>query len=196
MIGDEGSAWKIAHSAIKHCLDDLNGFSPSPHPIDWVWRTVTEHFELKNQLDLLPHFYTSFDKAFIASLCKKIATGANNGDLLSRHIFEVAGAHLARSISAVVPRASEELRVRDGGVHVLCVGSVWLSWNLLKAGFVKFLKEDGRVDALSLLKIKTLIAVGAAYTACDKIGLDVERDYTSNYEVFFKYDKSCTTNGY
>jgi len=195
MVGDEGSAWKIAHTAIKCCIDDLDGFQPSPYPIDWVWKTTTEHFQVKDKMDLMGFFYTKFDKAFIAALCKKIAGGANDGDLLSKHIFEMAGAHIARSISAVVPKASPELVGRDGGIHVLCVGSVWLSWNLLKPGFVKYLEEDGRVQGLSLLKIKTTIAVGAAFMACDKLGLSVTRDYSKNYEVFFKYQK-CMKNGY
>lgn len=138
-------------------------------------------------MDLLTIYYTNFDKAYIAALCKKVAEGANEGDQLCLHIFNEAGTHLARALSSVIPKASKELTEREGGTHILCVGSVWLSWHLLKSGFVFYIQNNTNIEKFSLMKLKTTSAVGAAYMAADKHKFHLPRDYTKNYEVFYTY---------
>lgn len=190
MLGDEGGAWKLAHTAIKICINDIDGFEKSPHPIDWVWQTTKTHFNIKTHMELLDHAYTRFDKAFMASLCKKIAAGANEGDALARHVFHLAGRDLAKGLAAVLPKAHPTLTSREGGIHILCVGSVWLSWNLLRPGFIEHMNSIPEIRELSLMKICTTIAVGAAYMASDRLKIPIRKQYNKNYEVFFRY-KSC-----
>ncbi|XP_019865263.1 N-acetyl-D-glucosamine kinase [Aethina tumida] len=194
LLGDEGSAWKIVQRAIKYCFDDLDNFAKSPHPIDRTWREIQEYFKIKTQADLLGTFYGSFDKAFISKLCKQLSEVANEGDSLARHIFEEAGTDLAKSISSVICKASPELTEKEDGIQINCVGSVWLSWRLLKKGFIEYLNTNSDVQKLSLIKLTTSSSVGAALMASDKLDIPVARDYSKNYEVFFKYTKGMSLN--
>ncbi|KAG5865861.1 hypothetical protein JTB14_031413 [Gonioctena quinquepunctata] len=189
ILGDEGSAWKIAHRAIKYSFDELDNFERAPFSFERVWSLVKSHFNIKTQADILESFHQNFDKANIASLAKKLADLANEGDKLSQEIFREAGSHLARSISAVVDKAAPELTERDGGIHILCVGSVWISWELLRPGFIDWIENNTSIQQMSLMKLKTEMGVGAAYMASDKLGLPLERDYSKNYKVFFKYKR-------
>lgn len=154
--------------------------------MDTIWKIIKEHFLIESHLDLLDIFYTNFDKPSISSLCKKIAEGGND-DQLCKHIFEEAGMFLARALSAVIPKASKELTDREGGIHILCVGSVWLSWHLLKPGFVRYINNNTKINELSLMRIKTTTAIGAAYMAVDKHKINLPRDYTKNYDIFYTY---------
>lgn len=179
--------------ATKYCFDAFDGFETPPHPIDRLWQITKEHFEIESHLDLLDIFYTNFDKSYISSLCRKVADGANDGDKLCLTIFKEAGTFLARALSVVIPKASKELTDRDGGIHILCVGSVWLSWNLIKPGFVTYLQNHTNIKELSLMKIKTTAAIGAAYMGVNKYNIRLPRDYTKNYDVFYTYkrDNEC-----
>ncbi|CAH0555307.1 unnamed protein product [Brassicogethes aeneus] len=190
ILGDEGSAWKIAHTAIKYCFDQLDNFSTSPHPIDRIWDETKAYFQMETQADLLNAFYLNFDKAMIAKLCKRISELADEGDELSKKIFRDAGRDLAKMISAVIGKASNELTEREGGIQILCVGSVWLSWKLLKPGFIGYLNDNTSVTELTLGKLTTSSAVGAALMASDKLNIPINRDYSKNYEVFYIYQKA------
>ncbi|KAJ8928750.1 hypothetical protein NQ314_018603 [Rhamnusium bicolor] len=189
--------WNISHRAVKYCFDDLDNFENPPFPTDRVWNLVKEHFKINTQADILDSFYQNFDKAFIASLCKKLAVLARDGDELSQSIFKEAGTHLARSICAVYSKASPELTEREGGIHILCVGSVWLSWDLLMSGFINWLDNNTIVEKMSLMRLKTEMGVGAALMAADRLNLHLERDYFRNYTVFYQYRRgvSSTNNG-
>lgn len=190
------AAWKISWQAIKYCFDDLDNLFKSPYPIENVWNLVKEHFNITKQVEILDSFYQNFDKATVASLCKKVSVLAREGDKLSEWIFEKAGEDLAKNIAAVYPKASTELTQTSGGLHVLCVGSVWLSWDLLMTGFTSWLKHNTNIEKLSLLRLTTDLGVGAAYLASDKLNLPLLRDYSKNYNVFFRYDKNkCSSNG-
>lgn len=122
---------------------------------------------------------------------------AQEGDSLAQKIFDEAGRDIARNICAVVPKAAKELKEREGGIHILCVGSVWLSWELLSDGFVKYLRENSDFDKLSLMRGTTDMGVGAAYMASDRLNLPLVRDYSKNYKVFYRFDrcKCKCTNG-
>lgn len=135
------------------------------------------------------YFYGKFDKAFISLLCKKIAELAKKGDKLAQFVFEEAGMHLAKAIAAVVKKAAKELVEREGGVHVLCVGSVWKSWDLLKPGFESWMRKNTGIKTISLMRLTQSMAVGACYMAADKASLELKRDYSKNYTVIYKYDK-------
>lgn len=105
--------------------------------------------------------------------------------------MEDAGRDLARSIASVIPKVSPQLKSKPGGIHVLTVGSVWNSWDLLKTGFIRWMLEHTDVEELSLMKLTTTMAVGAAYMAADRLDIDLPRTYDSNYEIFYNYKRSC-----
>nr|XP_023029015.1 N-acetyl-D-glucosamine kinase isoform X1 [Leptinotarsa decemlineata] len=192
LLADEGSAWHMSYRAVKYCFDDIDNFEKAPYPIDRVWELVKSHFKIEKQADILDSFYNKFDKSFIASMTKSLSELARDGDKLSQEIFREAGTHLAKSISAVVPKASPELTQQEGGIHVICVGSVWLSWDLLKLGFIDCLRKNRSVTKMTLVRLKTEMGVGAAFMAADKLNLPLARDYSKNYKAFFIYvNASC-----
>ncbi|GFG31290.1 hypothetical protein Cfor_12855 [Coptotermes formosanus] len=193
IMGDEGSAWWISHKAIKICFDEQDSFAQSPHSTQVVWNTVQEHFEITTRFDLLEHCYTKFDKCHFAGLCKRLSEAAVQGDQLSQWLFSEAGRVLARHVAALFPQVDSKLLSEPGGLPVLCVGSVWYSWDLLKPGFVAELKEAApELKRLCLLRLATSIATGAVYLAAKEINFDLPRNYTKNHEIFFTYDHDDT----
>lgn len=181
---------------MKACFNAQDDFKTPPYPIDDVWELVKQHFQVQDITALLQPFYSNFDKAFIASLCKSLAGLAHKGDKLARSFFEEAGRDLARALAAVIKKASPKLTDRHGGIHILCVGSVWLSWDLLQFGFVDYIEKEANIKQLSLMKLTTPMSVGAAYMAADKCKLPLQRDYERNYTVFYKYKRGgCCVTG-
>ncbi|KAK9501681.1 hypothetical protein O3M35_012363 [Rhynocoris fuscipes] len=191
LIGDEGSAYWIAHKAIKIYFDNEDNLEPVPncYSTDVLWQAIKGHFKVNKRLDMLSHFYKNMQKSFIAQLCKILAEKALEGDPLCKWIFEQAGRQLAKHVIAVSRNAQEELLNCDGGLPVVCVGSVWNSWALLEKGFVSELieREPKNISELSLLILKTSVATGAVYLAAKAVKYDLPRDYSQNYTVFFNY---------
>lgn len=50
MLGDEGSAWWIAHKAIKICMDDQDNFAKAPFKTSYVWDLIINHFQIGSRL--------------------------------------------------------------------------------------------------------------------------------------------------
>ncbi|ERL95083.1 N-acetyl-D-glucosamine kinase [Dendroctonus ponderosae] len=193
LLGDEGSAWHISWQAVKYCFNDMDKFEAPPHPSGRLWGLVQQFFQIRSQADILDSFYKNFDKSRIALLCKSVAQVAREGDLLARHIFKQAGADLAKGIAAVARQAAQELTEQEGGLQVICVGSVWLSWDLLQGGFNAYLQERTDLQRLTLLRLSTEMGVGAALMASDRLHLPVERDYAKNYKVFAAFCRCDST---
>lgn len=197
MLADEGSAWWISHRAVKAVFDDMDNLIKAPHDTSLVWSLVQQHFNVKTREDLLEHCYTKFQKSFFAQLCEKLAKSADAGDPLCKQLFEDAGKYLAKATIALLPRVSPEL-AKSGDLCIVCVGSVWRSWDLLKDGFLKELSTITIPFGLQLLRLTQLMALGAVYIGVDAIKMKMPRDYTKNFEVFHHYypsKKSTSTNG-
>ena len=64
------------------------------------------------------------------------------GDDLSIWLFHEAGRELGKHIFALASHVSKELKEAEGGLNIVCVGSVWKSWELLKQGFLEGIKDD------------------------------------------------------
>uniref|UniRef100_A0A182Q6L9 N-acetyl-D-glucosamine kinase n=1 Tax=Anopheles farauti TaxID=69004 RepID=A0A182Q6L9_9DIPT len=199
MIGDEGGAWWIARNAIKTVFDHRDNLRRSKHPIERVWELIQEHFGVRTLHDLLDHSYGRFCKTAYAGLCARLARCAlDERDPLCRKLFDEAGQTLARSVCALQDKISPELlrpsdAVAGSTLDIVCVGSVWLSWELLRDGFVAELTAKGFPHDLRLLRLTTTMALGAAYLAADTYQLQLPRDYTGNYDVFYTY--RAGTNG-
>ncbi|GLH02850.1 N-acetyl-D-glucosamine kinase [Gryllus bimaculatus] len=200
MLGDEGAAWWISQKAVKIYFDDADNFVKAPYNTDYVWKAIKEHFRVKERDELLKHCYSDFDKSHFAGLCKLLAEGAKNGDALCLWLFSQAGRALAGFVRALVPHAHNSLFPDLGGLPVVCVGSVWLSWEYLKPGFIKHLQEPPRnnekpIEELSLLRLTTSMAVGATYLAAKSVNYNLPRNYQNNYTVFFHYKRNEINGG-
>lgn len=125
-----------------------------------------------------------------------MSVAAINGDELCQSIFTDAGRQLAKMVSALIPRVDKAL-IETGHLSIICVGSVWKSWELLKAGFIKELSHHKTSFELRLLQLKPNVsmAVGAFYMAADSVDFPMPRDYSKNYEIFFNYAGHEMANG-
>lgn len=88
------------------------------------------------------------------------------------------------------PFILQDLLKVEGGLPVVCVGSVWKSWDLLKQGFIKHLEEQKNVPELSLLELTTNVATGAAYLAAKSCNYVLPKSTNQNSKVFYHF-KSC-----
>lgn len=157
---------------------------------------MKKHFNIETRYDLLDHCYAKFDKAHFASLCEKLSNLASAGDELCIHLFEDAGCYLAKATMSLLPNVSDKL-LTNNNLNIVCVGSVWKSWNLLKAGFSKEIVKATNKFGLNLIILTQAMAIGAAYLAADSINFDLPRDYSHNYDIFqyFPPNNANKTNG-
>lgn len=151
---------------------------------------IKEYLNVENQSDVLSHCYKNFNKSKYAGMCIRLVKLARDGDELAKSIFEEAGRYLARSIQAVYPNADQVLLSREGGLHVVCVGSVWLSFDLLEPGFVEQMKKKPEITEISLLKLIAPGAIGSCYLAADHLNLHLPKNYKENYRITYNY-KAC-----
>lgn len=150
---------------------------------------MREHFGVQQRADVLEHCYGKFQKCRFARLCERLAAAAvDEADPLCRHLFAEAGRWLAKAALALVPRVAAELVQPDGYLPVVCAGSVWNSWPLLRPGFVgELAAARGVAFGLRLVTLRQLMALGAVYLAADAVGFALPRDYAENVEVFEEF---------
>ncbi|XP_063781369.1 N-acetyl-D-glucosamine kinase isoform X2 [Pseudophryne corroboree] len=193
LIGDEGSAYWIAHRAMKIVFDTIDHLVESPHDIGYVQKAMFNYFQVSDRMGILPHLYRTFEKSKIAGFCVKLAEGANQGDELCRSVFRSAGDILARHVVAVLPKVDEVLFQGELGLPVLAEGSVWNSWDLLKDGFIEALSKARNsprgpsLSRFSLLKLKRSSAVGGASLGAKHIGHELALSYQDNVNVFYTH---------
>lgn len=181
---------------IKAVFDHEDNLEKCEFDTSTAWDMIKSHFNVEHRRDLLEYCYASFQKNFYARLCQKMAVAASNGDELCQKIFNEAGQKLAKMICALLPRVDQEL-IETGHLSIICVGSVWLSFELLQSGFMKELSRHKIPFELRLLKLKPNVsmAVGAYLMAADSVDFPMPRDYSQNYEIFFNYAGHEMKNG-
>ncbi|KAJ8025944.1 N-acetyl-D-glucosamine kinase [Holothuria leucospilota] len=192
MLGDEGSAFWISRLAVKIVFDADDNFADPPHDIAFVKNAMQSYFGITERFGLLDHLYTSFEKPKFAGFCKHLAEGATkNKDPLCLWTFHEAGKVLGKHIQAVAPKIDKVLLEGPGGLHIVCVGSVWKSWNLLKEGFLEGIKavrpNDIEIEKFVLLSAKASSALGAARLGAKAVGHDLPIDFDANVDVFYSY---------
>ncbi|CAK1541164.1 unnamed protein product [Leptosia nina] len=187
LLGDEGSAYWIAHRAIKIVLDETDGFRPAPHSITKVWETIRTYFKAETRPDLFPHAYKHFEKPFFAGLTAELSILADEGDALSQHIFADAGAALALHVVALASRSQNGTRPFENGLRIVCVGSVWKSWHALAPGALSVLAARRLNIELELVRLRVSSAMGAAWLAAKHVNFSLPRDDSAFCEVFYTY---------
>ncbi|XP_042584290.1 N-acetyl-D-glucosamine kinase isoform X1 [Cyprinus carpio] len=217
MMGDEGSAYWISHLAIKTVFDARDNLVTSPHDITYVKKAMEEYFQVSDLMGMLPHLYRNFQKSHFAGFCRKLAegmllvcgvrlcvhmphimtlcdcaSGGDAGDALCQHVFTEAGRTLGRHIVAVLPKVHQDLFSGELGLPVLCVGSVWRSWELMKSGFTQVLSEAqahgySHFQKYSLLTLRQSSALGGAKMGAQNAGASLPLDYSANVNMFFSH---------
>ncbi|XP_007904865.1 N-acetyl-D-glucosamine kinase isoform X2 [Callorhinchus milii] len=191
MATANNTAYWIAQTGIKCVINGLDNFELPQYSFRNLERKIYEYFQISNPLDLLDHFYHNFDKSKIAGFCYKMSEVAYNSDPLARRIFRDAGMHLARHVVAVLPKVDKKLFKAETGLPIVCVGSVWNSWDLLREGFLQVLLEAQRsfpkntYFKLSLMKLTCTAALGAINLGAKEIGVHIPISYTNNVNIFY-----------
>ncbi|XP_073411183.1 N-acetyl-D-glucosamine kinase isoform X2 [Dendrobates tinctorius] len=107
LMGDEGSAYWMAHRAMKIVFDTIDNLVDPEYDISYVQEAMFSYFQVSERMGILTHLYRTFEKSRIAGFCLKLAEGANKGDALCRSVFRSAGEILARHVVAVMPQIDE-----------------------------------------------------------------------------------------
>lgn len=160
---------------------------------------MCEHFGIAGRDGLLDHFYKAFEKAKVAGLTRHLAAAAAEGDAFCAGLFTKAGLQLgsaartlARHLLAPAPAsASSDASAAASSspsaaaptvtvVRIVCVGSVWKSWPLLKDGFIAAATAaplpgpDGvappQLRSFELVRLTETSAVGAAWKGAVEAG--------------------------
>ncbi|KAA3681308.1 N-acetylglucosamine kinase [Paragonimus westermani] len=79
LLGDEGSAFWIAHQAIMSYIKTTEGLYYAQYGTQRITEAIYKHFGIKHYHELLSHFNENIDKTFIAQLCKYLAEGFRSG---------------------------------------------------------------------------------------------------------------------
>ncbi|GFS20633.1 N-acetyl-D-glucosamine kinase [Elysia marginata] len=189
MIGDEASACWISLKAVKTFFDHEDGLVLSKHSVEAVRNTIFKFFKIEDRGDMLDHLYKNFDKSKFSRLCKELAeVGLQQGDPLCCQIFEEAGRQLGLHLCAIAHQIGSDLKTRDGGLPVVCVGSVFKSWKLLEPGFIECMRSQASqtsIREVTLLSLTKDASIGAAALGARAASKILPLDYAGNANVFY-----------
>lgn len=187
MIGDEGSAWFVAQSAIHRVIRISDGLVDPCEPVreaQALQRAIFDYFAVDSLRALLPTFYTNFNKAHIAGFCVRVADAAAAGDGLALDVMRSAARWLGLHIKAVVPKMSTTMRESTLGVTIVATGSVWLAWPVLRDTFVATVtSEPHALKRFRLVRLTESAATGAALLAAHGAGLAMHLDTSVHVEL-------------
>lgn len=189
LFGDEGSAYWIAHEAYKKLLDDNDNYNVSLYDTRRLSEIICKHFKLSNESQVGYFYEESSVKRRLASLSRVLyeETKAERDPAIDE-VFHRAGQMLARKIVALLPKANG--KILEQGLNIVCVGSVFNSWEFLEQGFTSSLSKH--LQNFRLLKLKRSSAFGAAKLAALKANFKLSLEDTT--ELLYAY--SATSTGY
>ena len=172
-FGDEGSAYAIAVRAVRGVFHGDDGLAPAgcaPPASAAAKAAMLAHFGIADKDGMLDVFYKDFDKARVAGFARAVAAAATAGDAFCASVLAAAGAELgdmARTLARHLGGAAGASAVP----RIVCVGSVWKSWPLLREAFVAAATAPAAggapppLPAFQLVRLTETSAVGAAWRA-------------------------------
>jgi len=181
MMGDEGSAYDISHTAIKYVFDGEDKFVQPPFDYTYIKHAMFKYFSITNLDDMLPHLYKNFEKDFFAQFAVHIVTGGENGDKLCQHVLDGVAERIARHLIAISDRLAPELKIQ--GVTVVCEGSVWKSWPLLKKSVLSTLGL-ALPKGSKFVRLNVSAAHGAAVLGAKEANIALHQDFQANATAF------------
>ena len=220
LIGDEGSAWFISNTVIRLVFRSLDKFAESPEDpfLDLDTTRAREAMALHFGIDIAAGaaytavMYSSlygsgFNKSKIAGFTKSLADLARSGDKLCAKVFELAGCHLGSFARTLASHLRQPGNPDVFDFTIVCVGSVWKSWDLLQEGFtasaistfhhlpgisrqdiVKMPSaERGHIASFRLVRLTKSSAYGAAWMASKRSGHTLPLNFDNNVEEIAKF---------
>jgi len=141
---------------------------------------------------MLKFYYTQFEKSYIASMCKTMSQKAvETKDPLLLSLFSWAGQQLAAQLCGVLKRYRKNQSKNGKDLkefyQVVCMGSVFKSWGLLKQGFLDEMLSQDLYQDLELHRLTANGALGAARLGC--VTFDIPLKFEENSELFFSYSR-------
>lgn len=174
---------------------------------------------------MLEVMYKRFVKSHVAGFARVMSDLARgtapecsngHGDAFARSIFAEAGRHLGSLARTLAPNlladGAQQGQRCVSNFNIVCVGSVWKSWDLLQESFIAAatapfhylpasvvgtdgaapsahasVDERGCITSFRLLRLKETSAVGAAWRAAVLAGRSMDVDFSSTSEVLFEY---------
>ncbi|KAJ1347185.1 hypothetical protein KIN20_002185 [Parelaphostrongylus tenuis] len=153
-IGDGGSGFWIAMRAIRMLFDEDDGLEIPHHSTQMIRNLLLQHFEIEDKVDILEHLYNKFKKSCIASFTKKLAE--HTTDPAINGLFHDAGVILGRQFVVAAGHLPSEERAE---VNLVLVGSIFLSWNVVKSGFIHAV-QGSWIPRVNLYRPKGSSAIG------------------------------------
>lgn len=165
MIGDEGSGYYVASRAIKRVFNAAD--AGDLHSCSVLHAAMLQYFGISNMRDMLKIMYASpFDKAHVAGFALHVSNAAEKGDALALKVFDKAGMKLGQMLGIMGSK-----RNLDSPTNVVCIGSVFKSYSLIRDGMIRALRCQARPSfACTLIQLKESSAVGAAAIGAQKTG--------------------------
>uniref|UniRef100_A0A8C6FBL5 Uncharacterized protein n=1 Tax=Monodon monoceros TaxID=40151 RepID=A0A8C6FBL5_MONMO len=151
------------------------------------------YFQVSDQLGILTHLYLI--NAGLLGFAVKIAGGAQEVPPLSCYTFRKTGWMLGRHAMAILPGIDQVLFQQETGLLILCVGSLWKSWELLKEDFLLALTQGRDPGSELLLYLHPDEAVALLFTGRGSLGFrhmqhPLLMDYRVNAITFYSTTSS------
>jgi N-acetylglucosamine kinase len=175
---------------------------------------MLRYFSLSEPAGMLDVMYgAGFKKDAVAGFAVEVSALGQAGDRFCAGVMARAGRELGAHLRAMVKRraagsaggsagagagggapAGGSAGAGAGGgapappLSIVCVGSVWKSWELLKESFVRAACAGGAVTAFRLVRLTESSAVGAAWQAGVRAGhAGLALDTTAFVEVLYEH---------
>lgn len=161
ILGDEGSAYKIAIAGMQAALKVYDG----REIYSCLLEDFQQHLDLANIEDLVDVIYRrGWNVKKIAALAPIVDRAAAKGDRIANEIIDDAVQELVKGTSTVIERIFQPGEV----LEVVTTGSMWLSWGMRKR-FVNAVGEN--FPGVEVILPRFEPAYGAGLLALESVSL-------------------------